>query len=75
MFWGCFAGSRKGRFLLWEKGRGMLNSDAYCEGIVPLIECELSERPSTFLMQDNAPSHTASKTLRRLSEKNISPIM
>ena len=75
MFWGCFAGSRKGRCLLWEKGWGMLNSDAYCERIVPLIECELSERPSTFLMQDNAPPHTASKTTRRLSEKSISPIM
>ena len=75
MFWGCFAGSRKGRCLLWEKGWGTLNSDAYCERIVPLIESELSERSSTSLMQDNAPPHTASQTIRKLAEINIYPII
>ena len=75
MLWGCFAGSRKGRCPLWEKGCGILNSDAYCERIVPIIECKLSERSSTISMQDNAPPHAASKTMQKLSEKNISPIM
>ena len=51
-----------------------MNSQSYCERIVPLIEGELSERPWMSLMQDNAPPHTASQTMQILKEKNIFPI-
>lgn len=75
MFWGCFAGSRKGPCLLWEKDWGKLNSESYCERIVPLIEQEVSERSWLILMQDNAPPHSASQTTQKLKEKNITSMV
>jgi hypothetical protein len=38
MFWGCFNGNEKGPGLFWEKDWGSINSDTYCEHLVPIID-------------------------------------
>ena len=74
MFWGCFAGPEKDPCLFWEKERGSINSQNYCEEIVPLIDGLVSMRPWLSVMQDNASSHTAASTIEDMSQRLIQPI-
>ena len=74
MFWGCFAGPEKGPCLFWEKEWGSINSQKYCEKIVPLIDGMVSMRPWLSVMQDNAPAHTAAITMEDMSQRLIQPI-
>lgn len=74
MFWGSFAGSEKGLCLFWEKEVGNIDSEGYCQRIVPLIHEMISLRPGLFVMQDNAPAHTSAKTTEDLRERHIRPI-
>ena len=74
MFWGSFFGSEKGPCLFWEKEWGSITAERYSQRIVPLIHGMVSMRPDLVVMQDNAPSHSAARTKRELSERNIVPL-
>ncbi len=74
MFWGCFSSNQKGPCVFWEKEWGKINSDTYCERIVPLIDGWLRLYPQLKLMQDNAPGHAAAGTITELLERRIIPI-
>ncbi|KAI1004597.1 hypothetical protein K3495_g3620 [Podosphaera aphanis] len=74
IFWGSFFGSEKGLCLFWEKEWGSIAAERYSERIVPLIHGTVSMRPDSVVMQDNAPSHSAARTKRELSERNIVPL-
>ncbi|VDB94609.1 Bgt-51847 [Blumeria graminis f. sp. tritici] len=63
MFWDCFAGPEKDPCLFWEKEWASINSQKYCEKIVPLIDVIVSMRPWLSVMQYNASAHTAANTL------------
>ena len=71
---GSFFGSEKGPCLFWEKEWGSITAERYSERIVPLIHGTVSMRPDLVVMQDNAPSHSAARTKRELSERNIVPL-
>jgi len=74
MFWGCFAGNQKGPCVFWEKEWGSINSQSYCERIVPLVHGWLRMNPALVFMQDGAPGHSAAATLEDLLERGIQPI-
>lgn len=75
MFWGCFNGTTKGPGLFWEKEWGPINSDTYCERIVPIIDGWLRLNPYLSFMQDNAPGHAAAATLAEMQERGIRSIV
>ena len=74
MFWACFNGTEKGPYLFWEKEWGKINSETYCQRIVPLVQGWLRMRPHLKFMQDNAPGHAAKATITDLLERGIIPI-
>jgi hypothetical protein len=74
MFWACFSGSRKGPCMFWEKEWGTINSQSYCERIVPIIQGWIRLSPELQLMQDGAPGHSAIDTAAELQERGIIPI-
>lgn len=66
--WGCFTAAGTGPLIVYE---GRLNADAYInvisEGLETLIDdLPLAERSKYKFMQDNAPCHTAKKTMEWL---------
>ncbi|VCU39638.1 Bgt-50923 [Blumeria graminis f. sp. tritici] len=63
VFTGCFAGPEKGPYLFWEREWGSINSQKYCEKIVPLVNGMVSMRPWLSVVQDNAPARTAASTM------------
>jgi transposase len=77
MFWGSFAGKKKGPAVFWEKEWGHINSLSYRERVVPLIRQWIEQRrrenwaADVILMQDNAPAHSAKATLEELREAYI----
>lgn len=71
MFWGSFAGRRKGPSFFWEKAYGGINSDKYIYFILPLIEDFLRSHPQVIFQQDNAPSHRSKATTRALQDRGI----
>lgn len=78
MFWGSFHGDSKGPCLFWEKDWGFINSESYCERIVPIIDgyMRLMRNNSFYLqlMQDGAPGHASTETSLELRSRNIFPI-
>lgn len=75
MFWGCFHGSKKGPGLFWEKDWGKINSQSYCEKIVPIIDgwipvCRQNGE-ELILMQDGAPGHAAGETKDELQARGV----
>jgi hypothetical protein len=75
MFWGCFHGSKKGPGLFWEKDWGKINSQSYCEKIVPIIDgwirvCKQNGE-ELVLMQDGAPGHAAGETKDQLQARGV----
>lgn len=78
MFWGSFHGNTKGPCLFWEKEWGSINSQSYCERIVPIIDgyVRLMKNSNCYLqlMQDGAPGHASSETTRELHSRYIFPI-
>jgi Transposase. len=74
MFWGGISGLwGKGPGLFWEKSWGTINSESYCEHIVPLMADYVNSR-GLLLMQDNAGGHAAGDTLAFMREKGLMPI-
>lgn len=71
MIWGSIIGTQKGPFMIWEKGWGTINSEKYCDRILPLIMRVKAEHPEMILMQDGAPPHTARRTREALQNVGI----
>ena len=38
MFWGCFAGRKKGPGIFWEKEWGTITAELYQAYIVPIVD-------------------------------------
>ena len=74
MFWACFAGYEKVPCLFWEKDWGSITSSNYLSKIVPLLHGMVRLRPGLSVMQDNAPSHVAVRTMEEFEERSIAPI-
>ncbi|KAI0993491.1 hypothetical protein K3495_g14693 [Podosphaera aphanis] len=74
MFWGSFAGIEEGPCLFWEKKWGSITSESYSQRIVPLIDGMVTMRPWVSVMQDNAPSYSATGTIEEFQERFITPI-
>jgi hypothetical protein len=79
MFWGAFAGTRKGPGIFWEKDWGKINEETYRQHIVPVIEgwirlCRTQFGESLVLMQDGAPGHAARNTIEDLKERGVTVI-
>lgn len=62
MFWGCFAGDRKGPGLIWEKKWGKINSESYRLHVLPLLRGFWADTHAFVIQQDNAPAHAAKAT-------------
>lgn len=63
--WGCFTAAGTGPLIVYE---GRLNADAYIDVISEALpslvdDIPLAQRPKCKFMQDNAPCHTAKKTM------------
>jgi transposase len=71
MFWGCFSGSRKGPSLLWEKDWGTINTERYCERIVPVVHGWIRLYPGLVFMQDNALPHSSRGTSCELLSRGV----
>lgn len=79
MFWGCFSGGRKGPGIFWEKEWGYITAETYQQRTIPIIHgwiqlCRSQFRDSLILMQDGAPSHSATGTLEDLNERGVQVI-
>jgi ketohexokinase/beta-glucosidase len=76
MFWGSFHGCKKGPALIWEKDWGTIDSESYCQKIVPIIQGYLrlkrqDEAIQLQFMQDNASSHGSKKTRAEMQARGI----
>jgi DDE superfamily endonuclease len=75
MFWGSFAGGKKGPSFFWEKKYGGINAPKYQMYIVPLVytfvEEQRAQGTSLVFQQDNASGHRAKTTKRLLSALGI----
>lgn len=57
MFWGSFAGGKKGPTFIWEKEFGGVTSHKYIFFILPMVASFCREEQLSAFQQDNAPSH------------------
>jgi transposase len=74
LFWGCFSGmAGKGPGIFWEKERGTITSESYCQHIVPIVDgwFRLMAVEGHIFMQDNARPHAAKATREELEERGI----
>jgi hypothetical protein len=56
MFWGSFAGRRKGPYFFWGKEYGGINAEKYISFILPSVQAFISSQEDEVLFQqDNAP--------------------
>ena len=62
MFWGSFAGGRKGPCFFWEKEYGGIMAEKYQEYILPRIYVFQEEEGPFLFQQDNALSYYARST-------------
>ena len=74
MFWGSVFGREKDPCLFWEKEWDSVDSEKYCEKIVPLIDGMVSMKLWLSVMQDNAPAHACENTMEEMQERSIIPI-
>ncbi|KAH8892280.1 hypothetical protein GQ53DRAFT_647445 [Thozetella sp. PMI_491] len=79
MFWGCFAGGRKGLFLIWDKelkdkakslskSKGHINSAKYQQFILPKLLDFHKSIPGSTVQQDNTPAHTSESSKAWIKE-------
>ncbi|EED11731.1 conserved hypothetical protein [Talaromyces stipitatus ATCC 10500] len=74
MFWATFHGNNKGPCLFWEKEWGTINSERYCQRVIPIIDGYIRLlRDDIWLqfMQDGAPGHASKETLEELHSRGI----
>ena len=75
---GCFGvlffGRDKGPCLFGEKEWRSITAVSCSERIEPLMHGMVSMRQDLQVMQDNAPSHKAARTMRELNGRNVTPI-
>ena len=71
MFWGQFAGRKKGPAFFWEKEYGGINAVKYQQHIIPLIHRFYQEEGLEMYQQDNAPCHRALSTRFALHQRGI----
>jgi transposase len=78
MFWGCFAGIKRGPGIFWEKDWGPIDATSYGQHIVPVIDgwihLQRSENQDLIFMQDNASAHRAAITINDLEDRGIQVI-
>ncbi|EED12610.1 transposable element tc3 transposase, putative [Talaromyces stipitatus ATCC 10500] len=77
MFWATFHGNNKGPCLFWEREWGTINSERYCQRVIPIIDGYIRLlRDDIWLqfMQDGAPGHASKETLEELHSRGIYPI-
>ncbi|KAI0999479.1 hypothetical protein K3495_g8717 [Podosphaera aphanis] len=74
IFWGSFVGSEKGPCLYWEKEWGSINSEKYCEKIIPLLDEMVATNPWLSVVQDNITSNSITDTNDDLHQRFISTI-
>ena len=76
MFWGSISGRHgKGPTIYWDKSWGKINSQSYCEHIIPLIKEYLAINPGLLFQQDNAAGHASAYTKLFLVKEGIYPIL
>jgi transposase len=71
MFWGSFAGGRKGPSFFWEKEYGGINSEKYIFYILPLVQTFQQRHRNVIFQQDNASSHRSRATTAALGRMGI----
>ncbi|KAF6816267.1 hypothetical protein CSOJ01_03116 [Colletotrichum sojae] len=76
MFWGCFAGNKKGPGIVWDKDWGSITAQSYQEHVIPIIEGwirlhQWEAGVRLVLMQDAARPHDAYSTLDELEDRGI----
>ena len=71
MFWGSFAGGKKGPCFFWEKEYGGINAEKYVSLILPLVYTFYLTAGCSLFQQDNAPSHRANYTRQTIAEIGI----
>ncbi len=76
MFWGCFAGARKGPFIVWNKElkvvttatKGHINSAKYQQFVLPKLLEFHQQIPGSLVQQDNAPCHVSESSMAWIKE-------
>jgi transposase len=72
MFWGSFAGRRKGPSFFWEKEYGGIDAHKYTFFILPMVYSFVrSQADEIVFQQDNGPAHRARLTQQALREMGI----
>jgi transposase len=71
MFWGSFAGRRKGPSFIWPKEFGGINGQKYTREIVPLVRAFHERHGPIIFQQDNAPGHRARVTQEAFQQAGI----
>ena len=73
MFWGCFAGMKKGPSIFWEKDWGGITAHKYIFFILPLARAFFHDNADILhFMHDNAPPHRADITQDALELMGLS---
>ena len=71
MFWGSFHGDTKGPAVFWEKAWGTITKETYIEHIIPMIDDYIRINSGLYVMQDNAPGHSAKLTIEEFQRRGI----
>jgi ketohexokinase/beta-glucosidase len=74
MFWACFANHIKESCLFWEKNWYIINQEFYCQRVVFIVQEWISMNSHLLFMQNNASSHAAQITIKKLESRDISTI-
>jgi transposase len=71
MFWGSFAGRRRGPSFIWPKEYGGVNRWTYTREIVPLVAQYYHREGISLFQHDNAPGHRARYTKDALQAAGV----
>lgn len=74
MFWGSFMRTEDNPCKSCEKKWGPITSNFYHQTLAPLFHGILLMKLLILVVQDNAPSHTATRKHREFQERSISSI-
>jgi transposase len=71
MVHGCIIDGKKGLIVFWERGWGIMNSERYCERILPGIQAYIQGDLEVVYLQDNAPIHHSRYTVGDMEARGI----